>query len=63
MANFGERAANSVNRILSGFVLCLFVILAVSHFGFEDQTSVLIAPVSGHFLSFYFEYFLCLHEL
>ena len=28
-------------------ILCLFVTLVVSHFGFEDGTVVLIAQVSG----------------
>ena len=31
------------------FVLCIFVILLVSHFGFEDGTEVLMAPVPGHY--------------
>ena len=43
-ATFWERDANSANRIFS-FVLCLFVILFNSHFGFESKTSVLIAPL------------------
>ena len=29
-------------------VLCLFVTLVVSHFGFEGRTLVLIAPVPSH---------------
>ena len=37
------------------FVLCIFVILAVSHFGFEGKTLVLIAPVvAGHCSPFTF---------
>ena len=36
------------------FVLCVFVILVISHFGFEGETLVLIAPVPGHCLHFYF---------
>ena len=42
------------------FVLYLFVILVVSHFGFEGGTFVLIAPVPGHCLPFTFS--LCLSE-
>ena len=30
------------------FVLCLFVILVVSHFYFEGRIFVVIAPVPGH---------------
>ena len=30
------------------FVLCLFVILVDSHFGFEGKTLVMIAPVPDH---------------
>ena len=48
MATFRERAAHSVYRIS----LCIFVILVISHFGFEDETLVLIASVLGHCLSF-----------
>ena len=36
------------------FVACIFVMLVISYFGFEGRTLVLIAPVSGHCLSFYF---------
>ena len=39
-----------VNRMFS--LLCLFVVLVVSHFGFEDRTLVLIASVPGHCLYF-----------
>ena len=35
------------------FVFCLFVILAISHFGFKDETSVLGALVPGHCTPFY----------
>ena len=35
------------------FVLCLFVILVVCHFGFEGRALVLIAPIPGHCLTFY----------
>ena len=34
------------------FVLCLFVILVVSHFGFDCRTLGLIATVFGHCLLF-----------
>ena len=43
----------SINTICS-LVLCLFVILVVSHFGFKGGSLVLIAPVSGNYLSFTF---------
>ena len=39
------------------FVLCLLVILVVSHFGFEDQTSVLIVQVPHHCLPLPFQQF------
>ena len=45
---FGERAAYSVNRVLS--LYCLFVIMVLSHFGFEDRYLALIVPVSVHCL-------------
>ena len=35
MATFWERAAHSADRMHS--LLCLFVTLVVSHFGFEDD--------------------------
>ena len=35
-------------------LLCLFVALVVSHFGFEGRTLVLIASVTGHCLPFKF---------
>ena len=50
MTTFWERAAHSVYRMLS--LLCLFVALGVSHFGFEGGTLVLIASVPGHCLHF-----------
>ena len=34
-------------------VLCLFVILVISHFGFDGRTLVLFSPVPGHCLPFY----------
>ena len=46
MATFWERAAYSVNHMFS--LLCLFVVLVVSHLGFEDGNLVLTAPVLGH---------------
>ena len=52
MATLWERAAHSVNRVFS--LLCLFVALVVSHFGFEGSTLVLIASVPGHCLPFTF---------
>ena len=36
------------------FVLGLFVIFVISHFGFEGRTLVLIAPVPGNCLPFTF---------
>ena len=30
------------------FVACLFVVLVISHFGFEDRILVLVVPVPGH---------------
>ena len=50
MITFWERSAHSVNRMFS--LLCLFVSLAVSYFGFEDRTLVLIASVPGICLPF-----------
>ena len=50
MATFWERAAHSVNRMFS--LLCLFVALVVSHFGFEGRNLVLIVSVPGHCLPF-----------
>ena len=38
---FWERATHSADRMFS--LLCLFVALIVSHFGFEGRTLVLIA--------------------
>ena len=49
MATLWERAAHSVDLIL-----CLFVILVVSHFDFEGRTFVLIAPDPSHCLLFTF---------
>ena len=53
MATFWERAANSVFQ--SYFpCLCIFVVLVVSHLGFEDENLVLIALVPGHCFPFTF---------
>ena len=49
---FGERAAHSVNRMFT--LICLFVSLVVSDFGFEGRALVLIASVPGHCLPFTF---------
>ena len=46
MATFWEIAAHSVKHMFS--LLCPFVVLVVSHLGFNDGNSVLIAPVPGH---------------
>ena len=40
MATFWGRAADLVNPVFS--LLCLFVALVVSNFGFEDMTLVLL---------------------
>ena len=37
------------------FVICLFVILVIFHFDFEDGTLVLNASVPGHCLPFTFQ--------
>ena len=34
------------------FVICLFVVLVISRFGFDDRLLVLIVPVPGHCLPF-----------
>ena len=57
MATVWERAAHSVYRMFSlylDFIVFVFVILVVSHFGFEGRTLVPFASVSGHCLSFTF---------
>ena len=46
MATFSEKAAHLVIHMFP--LLCLFVVLAVSHLGFEDENSVLIARVPGY---------------
>ena len=40
-------------------LLCPFVALVVSHFGFEDRASVLFASVPGHCLTFTFSFKSC----
>ena len=57
MATFWERATHSVNRTF--FLYCLFVILVISHFGFESKSSVLIAPIldNAYLLIFLLCYF------
>ena len=52
MATVWERAAHSVYSMFSFYFD--IVILVISHFGFEGQTLVLIAAVSGHCFSFTF---------
>ena len=37
-------------------VICLFVVLIISHQGFEGRILLLIVPVSGHCLSFTLQY-------
>ena len=53
MATFWEIAAHSVDNMFS-YVFLLFVILVISHFGYEDWIWVLIATVPdlGTLLSF-----------
>ena len=41
MVTFRERAAYSVNRVFP--LLCLFVVVVVSHFGFDGRAMALIA--------------------
>ena len=50
MATLWERAAHSVNRMFSLYL----VILAISHFGFEGGTLILIASDPDYCLSFIF---------
>ena len=52
MGTLWERAAHSLNHVLS--LLCLFIALVVSHFGFEGRTMALIASFPGHCLPFTF---------
>ena len=49
MATICERAALSVNRMFS-FYIMLFAIWVIPDFGFEGKCLVLIAPVPGHCL-------------
>ena len=55
MLTFWKRAAHSVTHMFS--LLCLFVVLVVSHLGFEGGNLVLISPVPGHCLPFAFKVF------
>ena len=50
MATFWEIAAPSANHVL--FVSCLFVVLVISNFSFENRVLVLVVPVPGHCLHF-----------
>ena len=50
MATFSERAAHMLPCVL--IVLCLYVILVISHYGFDGRTLVLMASVPGHCLPF-----------
>ena len=50
MAIFWERAAHSLNRLFSLYYIYVGYFL----FSFEDKTLVLIAPVPGHCVRFYF---------
>ena len=52
MATVWERTAHSVYSMFSLYFD--IVILVISHFGFEGETLVLIAAVSGHCFSFTF---------
>ena len=54
VVTFWERHARSGYHIRAYvlFVLCLFVILVISSFGFEGGTLGLIASFSGHCLHF-----------
>ena len=58
VATIRESPAHSVNRLFS--LLCLFVALVVSHFGFEGRTLGLSVLVHGHCLPFTF---LTLHRI
>ena len=55
MATFWERAAHSVYLMFSLY-FGLFVILVISHFGFDGWTLVLIASVPGLLLCMLFSY-------
>ena len=47
MAIFWEIAAHSVYHMFSFYYVHIFVILVVSHFGFEGGVVFFIAPVPG----------------
>ena len=48
MTTFWKRAARPVYCMIVLFILYIFAICVVSHFGFDGGTVALIAPVSGH---------------
>ena len=48
---FGKSGSVGLPYVL--FVISLFVIVVISHFGFDGETLVLIASVAGHCLAFY----------
>ena len=48
MTTFCEIAAHSFNSVFSLIMSTVFVIMVVSHFGFEGGTVALIAPVPGY---------------
>ena len=50
MATFWETAAHSVDNLFTLNVFLLFVILVISHFGFEGWIWFLIASVPDHCL-------------
>ena len=49
MATVNEIATPSVYQMFS-FVPCLFVVLVISHFRFEDRILVLVVRVPDHYL-------------
>ena len=54
VATFWERASHSAYHMF--FLLCLFVVLVVSNFGFVGGDLVLIAPVPDNCLRFPFHH-------
>ena len=52
----GKSCALGLPSVL--FVFCLFVIVDVSHFGFEGRPLVLISTVPGHCLPLFFVFLL-----
>ena len=53
VATFWEIADPHAVKPYVPFVLCLFVILFISYFGFASEALILIAAVLGHCLPFY----------